>query len=171
MPFQKSNPSLYGWSEGGTHFVSHSKNDVKQLICVKLALAVLPGPAGPEGICWVNAGGACRWPESWGVFCTPKLYSFHHGKNMQSRNFLITWQLLLPLSLLHSESFLWTVSNRGCWPCTHEQPRGSWDGTMNGWPHSTWIMHCLLIARSVCFLIPTRQHPQALFGLSRDTGG
>lgn len=46
------NQSLLVWVEKrGTHFVSHWKNDVEQLICIKLALAVLLGPMRPSGLC------------------------------------------------------------------------------------------------------------------------
>lgn len=115
MPFHKSNPSLYGWSQGRIRVVSHSKNDVKQLICVKLALAVLPGPMRPSGICWVNAGCASSWPESWVYFAH---WSFIHAIMAkickESCDFLITCQL--PLPLLHSKSFLWTILNKDCCP-------------------------------------------------------
>lgn len=133
MPFQKSNPSLHGWSQGRIRVVSHSKNDVKQLIWVKLALAVLPGPVRPSGICWVNGGCASSWPESWGVFCTPKLYSCHHGKNMQRKLWLShsmsTTSSSFPSSLqIYSMNYF----KQRLLPLSHEQQSwGNGDRTTN----------------------------------------
>ena len=157
MPFQKSNPSLYGWSQGRIRVVSHSKNDVKQLICVKLALAVLPGPVRPSGICWVNAGCASSWPESWGVFCTPKLlYSCHHSKNMQ-RKLWLSHNMSTTSSSSSLQIFSMNYFKQRLLPLSQEQQSwGNGDRTTNGSVAHESLINSLLIGNSVFFLIPLR---------------
>lgn len=127
------NQSLLVWVEKrGTRFVSHWKNDVEQLICIKLALAVLLGPMRPSGLCWATAGCASRWPESWGVFCTPKLLIPAWQKYVRKAvtfSSHVTYFFLFPF---FTPNLVWSISRRGCWLCVLEQPSGSWDRATKG---------------------------------------